>query len=173
MGKNRTGTVNGDRGNTALSVEAVRLLKTQDVGYVRTVRNQAIKEVAALEERIALMENGCASLKDEDRTPAGNKTVFVEDDEEMELRAQEAEWEVEAEIEKDTSLSIEEKNLRKLQRREKEKLETRLQVARERLKSLTDAENALEIQRAKMAKSSTIGGVNKHGVKFKIKDRKR
>ena len=41
------------------------------------------------------------------------------------------------------------------------------------MKALTDAEEALELQRAKMAKSPTVGGVNKQGVKFKIRERKR
>jgi U3 small nucleolar RNA-associated protein 11 len=48
-----------------------------------------------------------------------------------------------------------------------------LDVARERLKALTQAEEALDLQRAKMAKSPTVRGVNKHGVKFKVRERKR
>ena len=51
MGKNRTGTVNGDRGNEVLSQTAARLFKTQDLGYVRTMRNKALKEVDELEKR--------------------------------------------------------------------------------------------------------------------------
>ncbi|ERS95973.1 U3 small nucleolar RNA-associated protein 11 [Sporothrix schenckii 1099-18] len=49
-----TGTVDGDRGNRALPVDAVRLLKTQDTGYLRTVRSVLVKEVAQLEQRVAL-----------------------------------------------------------------------------------------------------------------------
>jgi U3 small nucleolar RNA-associated protein 11 len=61
-----------------------------------------------------------------------------------------------------------------VQDKEADKLEARLSIARERLKALTEAEQALEIQRAKMSKSPTMGGgVNKHGVKFKVRDRKR
>ncbi|TVY46544.1 U3 small nucleolar RNA-associated protein [Lachnellula occidentalis] len=142
-GKNRTGTVNGDRGNQVLSQEASRLFKTQDIGYIRTIRNQTTKEVAELEEQ------------------------------ELELRVQEGEWEVEAEEEKEQGLGFGEKDLRKLQRREREKLENKLGVARERLSVLTEAEEALEMQRARMAKSPTVGGTNKSGVKFKVRERKR
>ena len=60
-----------------------------------------------------------------------------------------------------------------MQRREREKVEHRLEFERERLKVLRETEQALELQRAGMAKTSTIGGVNKNGVKFKVKDRKR
>lgn len=177
MGKARTGTVNGDRGNVSMSVDTVRLLKTQDVGYVRTVRNTAAKEVKALEEKIALMDASSRDEMDEDEdggfTGRGKKTVFVDGKEEMELKVQEAEGEVEAAEERDETLSTEEKSLRKLQRKEREKLEHRLQVAREKLDTLSEAEQALELQRAGMAKTATMGGTNKFGVKFKVKDRKR
>ena len=161
-GKNRTGTVNGDRGNQVLSQEASRLFKTQDIAYVRTMRNQTSKEVADLEEKVNGMGGG-----------TGKKVVFVDDEEDMELRVQEGEWEQEAEEEKEAGLSVEEKSLRKLQRREREKLENKLGVARERLAALTEAEEALEMQRARMAKSPTVGGTNKNGVKFKVRERKR
>ncbi|TVY51910.1 U3 small nucleolar RNA-associated protein 11 [Lachnellula cervina] len=161
-GKNRTGTVNGDRGNQVLSQEASRLFKTQDIGYIRTMRNQITKEVAELEEKVQAMGGG-----------TGKKVVFVDDEEELELRVQEGEWEVEAAEEKEQGLGFGEKDLRKLQRREREKLENRLGVARERLGALTEAEEALEMQRARMAKSTTVGGTNKNGVKFKVRERKR
>jgi U3 small nucleolar RNA-associated protein 11 len=49
----------------------------------------------------------------------------------------------------------------------------RLEAAKARLKVLTDVEDALDLQRAKMAKLVTVGGINKHGVRFKIRERKR
>ena len=157
MGKNRTGTVNGDRGNVALSTEAVRLFKTQDLGYVRTMRNKALKEVEMLEQ-------SRVGIKGE-----GKKIVFVEDVEEQQKKLED----VEMDNDDEDHINIEEKNLRKLQSKEADKLENRLEVARERLKALTDADQALEIQRARMAKSTTVGGVNKNGVKFKVRERKR
>ncbi|KAH6669492.1 putative U3 small nucleolar RNA-associated protein 11 [Halenospora varia] len=174
MGKKRTGTVNGDRGNEVLSQEAVRLFKTQDLGYVRTMRNQTLKEVKGLEERLVLARSVSRSQVDDeiDSGFTGRKTVFVDDEVEAEERVLAAE-DMELEMEEEEGLSIEEKNRRKLQRREAEKLENKLEITRERLKALTEAEEALEMQRARMAKSPSVGGINKNGVKFKVKERKR
>ncbi|KAK0729285.1 Utp11 protein-domain-containing protein [Apiosordaria backusii] len=57
-GKGFDGTVQGDRGNKAMDVDLVRLLKTQDLGYVRTVRSVVLKEVRQLEERWVLAGGG-------------------------------------------------------------------------------------------------------------------
>lgn len=163
MGKNRTGTVDGDRGNQVLSQDAVRLFKTQDLGYVRTMRNKALKEVEELEKRTVGIKG------------QGKKVVFVDDEEEQRQKLQDVAMdEVDEEDDEDAEVDAETKKFRKVQDKEADKLETRLSVARERLKALTEAEQALEIQRAKMSKSPTMGaGVNKHGVKFKVRDRKR
>lgn len=156
-GKRRTGTVSGDRGNAVLSQEAARLFKTQDMGYIRTLRNQTLKEVKGLEERVGAWR--------------GEKTVWVGDEEELELRVQEGEWEVEAEEERTVEKG--ERELKKVQGREREKVERMLGVARERARVLGEAEEALGVQRARMGKSEAVGGVNREGVKFKVKDRKR
>jgi U3 small nucleolar RNA-associated protein 11 len=156
-GKNRTGTVNGDRGNEVLSQDAARLFKTQDLGYVRTMRNKALKEVEELENR-------SKGIKGE-----GKKIVFVGDEEEQRRKLEDVEMEESDEDEVDN----EAKKLRKMKQKEAVKLWAGLTAARERLKALTKAEEALELQRAKMAKSSTVGGVTKHGVKFKVRERKR
>ena len=156
-----------------LSLEAARLLKTQDVGYVRTVGNTAGKEVEKLEERLAGMDAAAGREVGGDAKFGGSKTVFLDAEEEMELRVQEAEWEIEAEEMRDGDLGAKEKNLRRLQRREREKVEQKLEFARERLRVLRETERALEVQRGGMAKTSTVGGVNKFGVKYKVKERKR
>jgi U3 small nucleolar RNA-associated protein 11 len=163
MGKNRTGTVDGDRGNQALSQDAVRLFKTQDLGYVRTMRNKALKEVEELEKR-------AVGIKGQ-----GKKVVFVDDEEEQRMKVQDVAMDEEDEEgDEDAEVDTETKRHRRMQDKEVDKLEARLSVARERLKALTEAEQALEIQRAKMSKSPTVGGgVNKHGFKFKVRDRKR
>lgn len=161
MGKGRTGTVNGDRGNEVLSQDAVRLFKTQDLGYVRTMRNQTQKEVEELERR-------SKGIKGE-----GNKIVFVDGEEEQRRKAEVANDSDEDEDMEEEDVTPEQKTFRKMQARESEKLETRLEMARERLEALTAAEQALEMQRAKMAKSTTVGGVTKAGVKFKVRERKR
>lgn len=155
-GKNRTGTVDGGRGNKVMGQETVRLLKTQDMGYLRTVGNRVRKEVEELEERVKAVGGG-----------KGRKVVWVEDVEEQEGRLAEGDEEGEGEVD------LEERKLKKMQGKEAEKLENKLAIARERLKAITDAEEALDLQRAKMAKSPSVGGVNKHGVKYKVRGRKR
>ncbi|CZT09720.1 related to cgi-94 protein [Rhynchosporium agropyri] len=164
-GKNRTGTVNGDRGNEALSQEAVRLFKTQDLGYVRTMRNKALKDVEKLERRTVGIKG------------TGTKVVFVDDEEEQRRRASE-DMDVDDEEKEDTSDGDPEsvdsvtKNFRSMQKKEAMKLEIQLRKAREQLDVLTEAERALELQRARMAKSPMVGGVTKKGVKFKVKQRR-
>jgi U3 small nucleolar RNA-associated protein 11 len=158
MGKNRTGTVNGDRGNEVLSQNAARLFKTQDLGYVRTMRNKALKEVEELEKRSKGIQG------------EGKKIIFVGDEEEQRRKLEGVDMDEDEDQDEDNKAA---RRLRKMQEKETDKLEAKLTVARERLKALTDAEEALELQRAKMAKSPTVGGVTKQGVKFKVRERKR
>ncbi|PMD61300.1 U3 small nucleolar RNA-associated protein-like protein Utp11 [Hyaloscypha bicolor E] len=158
MGKNRTGTVNGDRGNEVLSQNAARLFKTQDLGYVRTMRNKALKEVEELEKRSKGIQG------------EGKKMIFVGDEEEQRRKLEDVDMDEDEDQDEDDKAA---RRLRKMQEKEADKLEAKLTVARERLKALTDAEEALELQRAKMAKSPTVGGVTKQGVKFKVRERKR
>ncbi|PQE15974.1 hypothetical protein CJF31_00008573 [Rutstroemia sp. NJR-2017a BVV2] len=177
-GKNYTGNVNGDRGNQVLGQDAVRLFKTQDLGYVRTMRNKTLKEVEELEKRTVGIRG------------RGKKVVFVENQKEQQEKAGDGEdddddmdmdmdfdFDSEEDEKADDDVESKEdlaaKNLRKLQEKEAARLEAKLTIARQRLKALTEAEEALDIQRAKMAKTATIGGVNKNGVKFKIRERKR
>jgi len=160
-GKNRTGTVNGDRGNQVLSTEAVRLFKTQDLGYVRTARNVVAKEVEELEEKVL------------GRRREGKKVVYVDgENEQMEMLI-DSDSGSEDDEEETQKESKEAKKLRKLQEAAAEKMEARLEAARIRLSALNEAEAALDLQRAKMGKSPTVGGINKQGVKFKVRERKR
>ncbi|OIW22094.1 U3 small nucleolar RNA-associated protein 11 [Coniochaeta ligniaria NRRL 30616] len=170
--KSFTGAVDGDRGNKAMDMDTVRLLKTQDVGYLRTVRNVVAKEVRELEER----EDDEDS---EDEAPAKRKTgakkiVFLEDEAEREQILEEKEEEdddEDEEMDDDDDDEADEKADRKA--RHLEKLRKRLQNARRKLKALDNAEHELEIQRAKMAKTATYGGITKSGKKIKIRERKR
>jgi U3 small nucleolar RNA-associated protein 11 len=199
-GRRWNGTVDGDRGNRALSVDEVRLLKTQDVGYVRTVRNTAAKEVRALEERVVgmggsleakVVDTADMDMDDEDDFfddemdgPARKKPkkiVFAEGVEDREERISGALDEGEDDDDDDDS-SVDGKesgkNMTEKQRAEQRerlllKLQRRLATARKRLKALSTAENELEMQRAKMAKTQTVGGVTKTGKKFKVRERKR
>jgi U3 small nucleolar RNA-associated protein 11 len=159
-GKKSTGTVNGNRGNAVLSQDAVRLFKTQDLGYVRTMRNKTQKEVDDLEKQVTGI------------TGHGKKIVFVEDEEEQEGRV-EGDVDMGGEDDEEAPVDLEARKLQKLQDKAADKLESKLTVAKERLTILAEAEEALDLQRARMAKSPAVGGVNKNGFKFKVRERKR
>jgi U3 small nucleolar RNA-associated protein 11 len=189
-GRSYTGTVQGDRGNKALDMETVRLLKTQDMGYVRSMRQIASKQVAKLEQQIILTrgvdhqeedyddEDDDFDLPGEPQKP--RKILFADSTEErndelqkrIEMAAAADDSNDEAEFrgfdddggrgEKDAERK---KSLDRLQRD--------LGIARKKLKVLTDAERELDIQRAKMAKTATSGGETRRGKKIRVRERKR
>ncbi|KAK4044467.1 small-subunit processome [Parachaetomium inaequale] len=183
-GKAYTGNVDGDRGNRAMDVDTVRLLKTQDLGYVRTMRNVAAKEVRELEERFVLAggteqdDDEDDDDSDDDMRPSRSgpqkpkKIVFFDGAEEREQAVEQAEDEDEAmqgmEDEDSQKAAAAGKKAQHL-----EKLERRLKAARKKLKTLKDAEYELELQKAKMAKTATSGGITKSGRKIKVRERKR
>ncbi|ORY57224.1 small-subunit processome [Pseudomassariella vexata] len=187
-GRRWTGTVDGDRGNRALDQDVVRLMKTQDINYVRTVRNVATKEVKGLEERVVnlggSLDGGGLQNEEEDDEwedddmPAKKKPkkiVFAEAVSEREERIQ---TELDREIEdEDTANKEAEQNPEALRAEQRQrllmKLQRRLQLARKKVTTLSTAENELELQRAKMAKTATVGVVTKTGKKFKVRERKR
>jgi U3 small nucleolar RNA-associated protein 11 len=179
--KSFTGAVDGDRGNKSMDMETVRLLKTQDVGYLRTVRNVVAKEVKELEERVVLA-GGAEQEEEEDsedeavtkKKTGPKKIVFLEDEAEREQILEEKKEEEDDEDEEmfsDEDEEVDEEADRKA--RHLEKLRKRLQNARRKLRALDNAEHELELQRAKMAKTATYGGITKSGKKIKIRERKR
>ncbi|KAG8668419.1 hypothetical protein FPOAC2_07704 [Fusarium poae] len=181
-GKSWSGKVQGDRGNKVMDVETVRLLKTQDLGYVRTMRQVVAKEVAKLEEQVVLTRGFDKLDEDEDQDQdsdsefdfatapkAPRKIVFADDEEQREQTLQDhldLEDEEEKEEKKEGDEEFERaKALRRLRRQ--------LENARKKLKVLTDAEGELEIQKAKMAKTATSGGTTRKGKKIMVRTRKR
>lgn len=154
--KGRKGTVSADRGNQVLGQDAVRLLKTQDLGYIRTARNTAAKETARLE----MSAKGIVG--------SGHKVVFV-----SESLDQYGDGEVAGHAFEQNETVSPGAQENKQSHSNYEKLNAKLCTARERLKTLTEVEEALDLQRAKMAKSPTVGGVNKDGKKFRVRDRKK
>ncbi|KAK7756888.1 hypothetical protein SLS62_000904 [Diatrype stigma] len=211
-GKRWTGTVDGDRGNRAMDVETVRLLKTQDMGYLRTQRTLALKEAKALEERVLglsgtlnpatavdadadwdeddddddmMMDgvDGIAPPKNKQATaPKPKKIVFADGASEREemIGLETGKGANDSDDSDDNDISDEDdekkdpEKLRADQRRRLlEKLQRRLQNARKKLRVLSRAENQLELQRAGMAKTRTVGGIRKSGQKIKVRERKR
>lgn len=122
------------------------------------MRNKTAKEVEILKKQVIGIKG------------KGKRIVYVDEEEEQLHRVQDDQEDEDEEVSQE---DIEVKRLRKLKEKESGKLKARLELAKERLKILTEAEEALDLQRAKMAKPPTVGGVNKQGVKFKIRERKR
>lgn len=192
-GKKWTGTVAGDRGNKALDIDTVRLLKTQDLGYLRTMRNVVSKEVEELEQKVVIAgafagidTNGDSDDEDDfdsdDATPQRpkpqpkpKKIIFAESVEEVEQKLPEPEDEDDVDMSDDDFPKFDkEKDLATLKREENaERLRRKLHNAKKKLKALTDAENELEMQRARMAKTATVGAITKNGKKIKVRERKR
>ncbi|KAF4954429.1 hypothetical protein FGADI_5295 [Fusarium gaditjirri] len=188
-GKRWRGTVEGDRGNKAMDVETVRLLKTQDIGYIRTMRQVVAKEVARLEEQVVLTRGFDKLDEDEDdedegsdsefdfatapsRPKAPRKIVFMDDEvqrEETILDLEDADDADKTNEELDDDKKEAEFERAKALRR----LRRQLENAQKKLKALTDAEGELEIQRAKMAKTATSGGTTRKGKKIMVRTRKR
>lgn len=204
-----------DRGNVALSTDVVKLLKTQDAGYIRTMLQMARKERAELEQRLILEEEGeVRALRDGDRGKSGKHRVYVDNAQQQQEfdedtwfgrgadipdRSQsigghtiyEGEDDVEQEEEDDeiapinpgaktlSKKQLEAKETARLEKRAfqrsrdqaQSRTAIRLQAVKKRERDLVAAEEELELQRAKM--NNTVGGVNKHGVKFKVRERKR
>ena len=201
-GKRWTGTVDGDRGNRVLDIETVRLLKTQDIGYLRTQRTLALKEVKNLEERVVLLggnpdadedsandaENDDDDMGDlDDLIAPGKKSqpkkpkkiVFAEaEDEREEMIDVELDRKGNAEDQdEEDGNDLERQDPERLRadqrKRLLEKVRRRLKGARRRATVLATAENELELQRARMAKTRTVGGIRKSGKKIKVRERKR
>ncbi|CAO2657825.1 Nn.00g070850.m01.CDS01 [Neocucurbitaria sp. VM-36] len=197
-----------DRGNQALSMEVVKLLKTQDAGYIRTMLQMARKEREDLEQRLILEEQGeVKAYKDAEKSRRSKHRVFVENEEEQEefdpdawfgrgqdlpgrtetihaeeLQAESSEDDDEAKAPQIKTLSKKQLEAQELARREARKFRkdreraqsrtaSKLAAIKKREQELAAADEELEAQRAKM--NNTVGGVNKHGVKFKIRERKR
>lgn len=192
-GKKWKGTVQGDRGNKSMAVDVVRLLKTQDIGYVRTMRSVVKKDVDRLREQVVFASEGAPVEDDDDDEEfdfgAGpvrpKKIVFVEEgeaplaeDEENDEMDVEDEDDVEEgdfegfdddkdgdDADTETEAARKAKNLKRLR--------AELAVAETKLKALVQAERELEVQQAKMAKTATSGGTTKKGQKIMVRTRKR
>ncbi|KAI3392082.1 hypothetical protein diail_6188 [Diaporthe ilicicola] len=192
-GKKWDGTVAGDRGNKALDMDTVRLLKTQDIGYLRTMRNVVAKEVSELEQK-AIIAGAFAGIgandddEDEDEfdsdeeiaprkakpQPGPKKIVFAASEEELEEKLPEPEAD-DVNMDDDDFEELDNEKDREARKRAQnaERLRQKLRNARKKLKALTDAENELELQRARMAKTATVGSITKRGQKIKVRERKR
>ncbi len=196
----------GDESNR-LSHDAVKLLKSQDAGYLRTVAGRGRRELERLEQVVGLESAICEKKKagkkvvfvdgvdvgrrgkkrksgemdDQlDMVPTmngseGNETVTVEDSvENGEVFAKPA---TPAQPKSKKTLQAEQQALadlraaRKRRKRLGELRAAKLEALKKRQKEIMAAADKLELQRAKM--SRTVGGVNRDGVKWKVRERKK
>ncbi|RMD43783.1 hypothetical protein DV735_g1383, partial [Chaetothyriales sp. CBS 134920] len=149
-----------------LSHDAVKLLKTQDQGYLRVVMARTRKEIGRVKEQLAGVEGN--NVGDPDRNDEAHTVV------EDEILDEEAQSAAEAKSAKALDKSTAAARLRAERKKRKRLQEARaakLELLKRRQKEIMAAADQLELQRAKMAK--TVGGINKNGVKFKIRERKK
>lgn len=189
-GKAWTGNVKGDRGNKTLDQETVRGLKTQDLAYVRTMRNVAAKEVKRLEEQVVL-SRGYGRYDEDDDKSAGDddddsefdfgppekkarKIVFFDNEEEMEEAVDQAAEDEDLEQDDDEKPKDGKKAEEEAQRADALwRLKRKLASTKKKLEILEQAEQELDETKAKMAKTATSGGTTRRGQKLKVRARKR
>lgn len=193
-----------------LSHDAVKLLKTQDAGYLRTVAGRGRRELERLEQAV-----GVESVLSMGKKHTGKKVVFV-DGEDVEQKGKRGRKRKSDEMDQENGMEVEGTgadtnsvghngpevheqdatdaampvkpkskkalvaqqqamlDLRAARRRRKRLGELRaakLEALKKRQKEIMAAAEQLELQRAKMSRA--VGGVNKDGVKWKIRERKK
>ena len=196
----KRGADNAGGGGKSLNMDVVKLMKTQDVAYLRTVLQSTKKEIARLEQEVVAGDKGVNV-----DVNAKRKTVFAEEGEsEPEMMSEDDDMDdfndlagfegfgemgamdglddgsdddmSDAPAEKTDSkpLTKEEKAARTLAKRKRHFMETRrnkLEALKDREENLATALRELEDQRVQM--NGKAGGVNKNGVKFKVRQRVR
>jgi U3 small nucleolar RNA-associated protein 11 len=196
----KRGADNAGGGGKSLNMDVVKLMKTQDVAYLRTVLQSTKKEIARLEQEVVAGDKGVNV-----DVNAKRKTVFAEEGEsEPEMMSEDDDMDdfndlagfegfgemgamdglddesdddmSDAPAEKTDSkpLTKEEKAARTLAKRKRHFMETRrnkLEALKDREENLATALRELEDQRVQM--NGKAGGVNKNGTKFKVRQRVR
>ena len=215
-GRHGRGTVGRDSAAArGLSHDAIKLLKTQDKGYLRTAGERIRREIERLEREVEL-QNGMDSVlgvKSQQRTkeevdefdefddeldgldfgkapnPKPRKLVFADDrDEQRALKRRRTENQEEDFMEEDEEEQpnrkktpkqlaaerqalVEARRARKVRKRAVEGRMSKLSALRKQYSEIQAAEREVDWQRAKM--DNSVGGTNKNGIKWKIRERKR
>ncbi|KAI5287418.1 hypothetical protein KEM52_001589 [Ascosphaera acerosa] len=199
--------------NATLSHEAVKLLKTQDAGYLRTVGEKIRRRLVQLEAEAKLQEGMQKALQAESGIDTAvlqhkSKRVFVDDEREITEEDGEDAYSDEGDFMSDGEAdsgdaaagydfsapprqtpdepkqTLTKKQQERLEQAQKDQIARRrakkrtqesrlrqIEVLRKQLQDIKAAEDELDLQRAKM--SNSVGGVNKNGVKWKVRERKR
>ncbi|PWY92007.1 hypothetical protein BO70DRAFT_305088 [Aspergillus heteromorphus CBS 117.55] len=216
-GKHGAGATRDSAAARGLSHDAIKLYKTQDAGYLRTVGERVRRQLEKAEEELRLQDSMKAILGggkgvdseddddmdfddeddfdlggDDEGAKKGRKVVFADDRTEQrslkKKRLQGEEKEESSDEEesfgdkqkKKTSLKqaaadrlalVEARRARKMKKRAAEVRENKVKSLQKQYKDITAAERELDWQRGRM--DNVVGGTNKNGVKWKIRERKR
>ena len=178
-----------ERGAKALSTDAVKLLKTQDAGYLRVAAQKTRNDRVKLEQVYNLSFSEDASqnlclLRGRLSAPNRGRVVFVD---RMEAQANHAilgenitslelddEEDIVERVIPGYKLGAADHTKRALLKKRKRQEDTRAKKLMEldrQEKDITAAQRELSLQRARM--NSAIGGITKAGVKWKVRERKR
>jgi len=171
------GEQNGTDG--PLSMDVAKLLKTQDATYLQTILQQTRNERERVEKEaivagVGVDVNGTGpgigkrTAFDEGGNALARSEDLAEDDGDSEFNSDDSMDEDEA---KASKLSKDQLRIQRQQKRSQQVLSKRLETLVSREKQLSRALDHLDSQRAKI--HNTVGGVNKSGVKFKLRERKR
>ncbi|KAI7231189.1 hypothetical protein KC330_g6547 [Hortaea werneckii] len=185
----------GGSGGRSLPEAVVKLMKTQDVGYLglvvqrtRRLRERVEREVVSGEVGVDVRGSGRGMggkkvVFDEEGEMVGGGEVGKEEDDDVGMDLDDladldgldgldggANVEME-EDEEEQGLSNEELAARRRKNNALKAKQRYLDALRDREDQLTEALRRVEAQRARM--NGTVGGVNKNGVKFNVRERKR
>ncbi|KAJ5388403.1 Small-subunit processome Utp11 [Penicillium cosmopolitanum] len=206
-----TGVSRDSAAARGLSHDAIKLLKTQDKGYLRTAGERIRREIERLERDVQLQNgmNDALGTKRQEKELAedddefggfddlddldfdapsqkkkSRKVVFADDRGEqrtLKKKRDQDEDGMEEDSDKETSTrktpkatgrrTASARRARKLRKRAVEARDNKLTALRNQFAEIQAAENEVDWQRAKM--DNMIGGTNKNGVKWKIRERKR
>lgn len=213
--RSRTQGKHGARDSAAargLSHEAIKLLKTQDAGYLRTVGERVRRELEKVEQDVQLQEGMRDVLgegqeeeaedeEDEgfdfgghDGGKKGRRLVFADDrKEQRKLRKQalrggrdisgdEEDDSFEQvqrrnqkvsrkQLEAERQALVEERRARKARKRAAQARQNKLVALQKQHSDIVAAERELDWQRGKL--DNSVGGTNKNGTKWKIRERKK
>ena len=185
----------GGSGGRSLPEAVVKLMKTQDVGYLglvvqrtRRLRERVEREVVSGEVGVDIRGRGRGMggkkvVFDEEGEMVGSEQAGEEEDDDVGMDLGDladldgidglddsADVEMEEE-EEEEGLSKEELAARRRKKNALKAKQRYLDALRDREDQLTEALRRVEAQRARM--NGTVGGANKNGVKFKVRERKR
>lgn len=223
QGKHGSALARDSAASRGLSHEAIKLLKTQDAGYLRTVGERVRRELERVELDVRLQEGMAGALPGSDTSRKGKKAegggdmdddgfdfddddldnddqatkpkklVFADDhteqrqlkkrrlqnhedeDNDTEPTFEQAKTKPKKKSPKQLAAErqalVEARRARKIRKRAVDARENKVKALRKQLDDIVAAERELDWQRGRM--DNVVGGTNKNGVKWKIRERKR